>query len=69
MDLSGQRLNAWDLSMQQEHRHQTMSMQAVYDWIDAHADECIGTSSAFVQQPSISPRTSACASARRWSAT
>ena len=29
-------------------------MQAVYDWIDAHAEECIGDLQAFVQRPSIS---------------
>jgi acetylornithine deacetylase/succinyl-diaminopimelate desuccinylase-like protein len=29
-------------------------MQAVYDWIDAHADECIADLQAFVQRPSIS---------------
>ena len=29
-------------------------MQAVYDWIDAHADECIADLKAFVQRPSIS---------------
>ncbi|MDH4065343.1 MAG: M20/M25/M40 family metallo-hydrolase, partial [Acidobacteriota bacterium] len=31
-----------------------MSMQPIYDWIDAHADECIGDLQRFVQQPSIS---------------
>ena len=29
-------------------------MQPVYDWIDAHADECIADLQAFVQRPSIS---------------
>ena len=31
-----------------------MSMQPIYDWIDQHADECIGDLQRFVQQPSIS---------------
>ncbi|WP_306117616.1 MULTISPECIES: M20/M25/M40 family metallo-hydrolase [unclassified Roseitalea] len=31
-----------------------MSMQAVYDWIDAHADECIADLQTLVRQPSIS---------------
>jgi acetylornithine deacetylase/succinyl-diaminopimelate desuccinylase-like protein len=31
-----------------------MSMQPVYDWIDAHADECIRDLQRFVRQPSIS---------------
>ena len=31
-----------------------MSMQDVYDWIDANADECVRDLQRFVQQPSIS---------------
>lgn len=31
-----------------------MTMQAIYDWIDANADECIRDLQAFVQQPSVS---------------
>jgi len=31
-----------------------MSMQPIYDWIDAHAEECIRDLQRFVQQPSIS---------------
>ena len=31
-----------------------MTMQAIYDWIDANADECIRDLQTFVQQPSIS---------------
>ncbi|MFN4129564.1 MAG: peptidase M20, partial [Paracoccaceae bacterium] len=31
-----------------------MSMQEIYDWIDANADECIRDLQSFVQQPSIS---------------
>jgi acetylornithine deacetylase/succinyl-diaminopimelate desuccinylase-like protein len=31
-----------------------MSMQPIYDWIDAHADECIRDLQRLVQQPSIS---------------
>ena len=31
-----------------------MTMQAIYDWIDANADECIKDLQTFVQQPSIS---------------
>lgn len=31
-----------------------MTMQAIYDWIDANADECIRDLQSFVQQPSIS---------------
>ena len=31
-----------------------MSMQPVYDWIDAHADECIRDLQRLVRQPSIS---------------
>ncbi|MEM7417589.1 MAG: M20/M25/M40 family metallo-hydrolase [Gemmatimonadota bacterium] len=31
-----------------------MSMQDIYDWIDAHADECVRDLQRFVQQPSIS---------------
>ena len=31
-----------------------MSMQPIYDWIDQHADECIGDLQRFVRQPSIS---------------
>ena len=31
-----------------------MSMQPIYDWIDAHADECVRDLQRFVQQPSIS---------------
>ena len=29
-------------------------MQAIYDWIDAHAEECIADLQAFVRQPSVS---------------
>ena len=29
-------------------------MQPVYDWIDAHAGECVAVLQAFVQRPSIS---------------
>ena len=39
-----------------------MTMQAIYDWIDANADECIKDLQTFVQQPS---RTSACVNAQR----
>jgi len=31
-----------------------MTMQAIYDWIDAHADECVRDLQTFVRQPSIS---------------
>lgn len=31
-----------------------MTMQAIYDWIDANADECVKDLQTFVQQPSIS---------------
>lgn len=31
-----------------------LSIQAVYDWIDAHADECISDLQSFVRQPSVS---------------
>lgn len=31
-----------------------MTMQAIYDWIDANADECVRDLQTFVQQPSIS---------------
>lgn len=31
-----------------------MTMQAIYDWIDANAEECIRDLQTFVQQPSIS---------------
>jgi acetylornithine deacetylase/succinyl-diaminopimelate desuccinylase-like protein len=31
-----------------------MSMQPIYDWIDAHAEECVTDLQRFVQQPSIS---------------
>ncbi len=31
-----------------------MTMQAIYDWIDANADECIRDLQTFVQQPSVS---------------
>ena len=31
-----------------------MSMQPVYDWIDAHAEECIRDLQRLVRQPSIS---------------
>ncbi|MFZ8940430.1 MAG: M20/M25/M40 family metallo-hydrolase [Gemmobacter sp.] len=31
-----------------------MTMQAIYDWIDAHAEECIADLQAFVRQPSVS---------------
>ena len=31
-----------------------MSMQPIYDWIDAHADECIRDLQRLVRQPSIS---------------
>lgn len=31
-----------------------MTMQPIYDWIDAHAEECIRDLQAFVRQPSIS---------------
>ena len=32
----------------------TPEMQAIYDWIDAHAEECIADLQRFVQQPSVS---------------
>ncbi|WP_162784651.1 M20/M25/M40 family metallo-hydrolase [Paracoccus suum] len=31
-----------------------MSMQEIYDWIDAHADECIADLQTLVRQPSVS---------------
>ena len=31
-----------------------MSMQPIYDWIDAHAEECIQDLQRLVRQPSIS---------------
>ena len=31
-----------------------MSMQPIYDWIDAHAEECVGDLQRLVRQPSIS---------------
>ena len=32
----------------------TESMQPIYDWIDAHAEECIRDLQRLVRQPSIS---------------
>ena len=31
-----------------------MTMQPIYDWIDAHAEECVRDLQRLVQQPSIS---------------
>ena len=31
-----------------------MSMQPIYDWIDAHAEKCVGDLQRLVRQPSIS---------------
>ena len=31
-----------------------MTMQPIYDWIDAHVDECVQDLQRLVQQPSVS---------------